>query len=202
MIKTTLLAGIAATLLLVAPGQADAQAKRQPTLKQTVHYIKSKLSHMNVHYYSGSEAGLPRTGRRVHVVSINVSPNGRLEILTETSSAPNYIPSHRYKVVTCLSDIAKVRRSEAAANGTARTRRSQPFAFWLVCKKRPGQKRGRCVESHWLDEKSGKSVRMFAEHRIRVSKKDERQGPKLMRAFDHLRRLHAGKTCRRDRELF
>lgn len=199
----TLLAAIVGVAWLAVPTQANAQrTKTGPTLQRTIAYIVSKLPHLNVHYYSESEAGLPKTGRRVNVTSIRVSKHGRLELITETSSAPTYLPSHRYKVVMCLSHLSAVSSGQIVHDSSPRNRRSQPFQFWLMCKNKGQHRRSRCVESHWLDEKAGKTVRMFSEYRIRVSRKDERQGPKLMRAFDHLRRLHLGKKCRRDREPF
>lgn len=180
---------------MAVPARAEAQAAN-PSAAQTIRYIKGKLPHLNVHYFSEDEAGLPKVGRRVNITSVNVSGSGRLVLVVETSSAPNYTPSDRYRVVMCLSDISVV---HAGDNEPAQ--RSQPFEFWLHCKKR-GQRRARCVESHDLEDKSSDRVRLFTGYRVRVSKKDERQGPKLLRAFAHLRQLYANKKCRRDRELF
>lgn len=197
--RSIIVAGATAATLLFTVSAADAQS---PSARQTLQYIHSKLSHMNVHYYSDAEAGLPKTGRRVAVVSVKVSNTGRLELVTETSSAPDYHPPNRYRVVMCLSDLATVEVDRSSEPDGGFSSSKQPFEFWLLCKKRDAKHRNRCVESHWVVEKSGKSVRMFWGHRIRVSRKDERQGPKLMRAFNHLRQLYAGKRCRRDKEPF
>lgn len=188
-------AAIAGVALMGPLVPANAQAGN-PSAAQTIRYIKSKLSHLNVHYYSENEAGLPKIGRRINITGIKVSPSGRMALTIETSSAPNYLPSDRYRVVMCLSDIATVH-----AGDNEPSQRSQPYEFWLQCKKR-GTKRIRCVESHDLEEKNNKTVRLYTGYRVRVAKKDERQGPKLMRAFAHLRRLNANKSCRRDREPF